>query len=323
MSSHPEQESSAVPPIQAELSLPEVAEHRTPAPAGAPARSSARSAVLLDPFPLWLDAVEHVLRRIEFHVVGKTTSPSQALALVETSECDLLVAEIKTRETELDGLACIRRARERVPHLKAIVLSLHGTPEYIDAAFEAGASAYVLKTAEAEDFATTVRQSFEQTIYLEGGRARVAPPPPLAPFGGVRGSNSARARDPAAGGRGPQERRDGDHAVAHRTDNQVPPLEHLPEAERGEPDRGEPVGAGSRPAPSDVVSGVVLRTRNRRSYAAVGVPNQVVSASTSPGWVGSPTQATYPSGRINTAVGAVTAPSAGSSHVPLYVAWIS
>ena len=54
-------------------------------------------------------------------------------------------------------------------------------------------------------------------------------------------------------------------------------------------------------------------------YAAVGGPNQVVSASASPCWVTSPTHATYPSGRISTAVGAVTAPSAGSSHTPAYV----
>src|SRR5215216_2553681 len=65
--------------------------------------------------------------------------------------------------------------------------------------------------------------------------------------------------------------------------------------------------------------GAVLRAR---SYAAVGGPNQVVSASASPSWVWSPTQATYPSGRINKAVGAMTAPSAGSSHVPAYLASI-
>src|SRR4051794_40555921 len=41
----------------------------------------------------------------------------------------------------------------------------------------------------------------------------------------------------------------------------------------------------------------------------VGGPNQVVSASGRPIWVRSPTQATYPSGRTNTAVGAGTAPS--------------
>jgi hypothetical protein len=65
-----------------------------------------------------------------------------------------------------------------------------------------------------------------------------------------------------------------------------------------------------------------LRTPNRMSYAAVGGPNQVVSASASPTWARSPTQATYPSGRINTAVGAVTAPSTGSSHGPMYLASI-
>jgi hypothetical protein len=58
-------------------------------------------------------------------------------------------------------------------------------------------------------------------------------------------------------------------------------------------------------------------------YAAVGGPNQVVSASASPTWVRSPTQATYPSGRINTAVGAGTVPSAGSSHAPPYLASIN
>ena len=64
------------------------------------------------------------------------------------------------------------------------------------------------------------------------------------------------------------------------------------------------------------------RRRVRRRLGPRG-PNQVVSASASPCSVRSPTQATYPSGRINTAVGAVTAPSAGSSHAPAYLASIS
>ena len=54
-------------------------------------------------------------------------------------------------------------------------------------------------------------------------------------------------------------------------------------------------------------------------YAAAGGPNQVVSASVSPRWADSPTQATYPSGRINTAVGAMTGPIVGSSHAPTYL----
>jgi hypothetical protein len=58
-------------------------------------------------------------------------------------------------------------------------------------------------------------------------------------------------------------------------------------------------------------------------YAAVGGPNQVVSASASPTQVRSPTQATYPSGRTRTAAGAVTAPIAGRSQIPAYSASIN
>ncbi len=49
-------------------------------------------------------------------------------------------------------------------------------------------------------------------------------------------------------------------------------------------------------------------------------PNQVFIASSRPSCVPSPTQATYPSGRISTADGAETGPSAGSSHGPAYLA---
>ena len=44
--------------------------------------------------------------------------------------------------------------------------------------------------------------------------------------------------------------------------------------------------------------------------------NHLVTAPASPRSVPSPTQATYPSGRIRTAVGAATSPSAGNSHPP-------
>src|SRR5262249_7315355 len=57
-------------------------------------------------------------------------------------------------------------------------------------------------------------------------------------------------------------------------------------------------------------------SRSRRRYG----PNQVVSESASPTWRLSPTQATCPSGRINTAGGGGTSPRTGSSHGPAYSA---
>ena len=68
---------------------------------------------------------------------------------------------------------------------------------------------------------------------------------------------------------------------------------------------------------------LVSRSDQPLRYTAAGGPNQVLSASVRPGWPGPPTQATYPSGRINAAAGAGTAPTTGSSHLPGYSASIS
>ena len=68
----------------------------------------------------------------------------------------------------MDGLACLRRALERLPSLKAIVLSVHEDRTYIDAALRAGAVAYVVKTAHPDDVAAAIRQAFEHSIYFPG-----------------------------------------------------------------------------------------------------------------------------------------------------------
>ena len=109
---------------------------------------AARTAVLLDQFPLWLDAVEHAVARLGIQVVGKTGSPDEALSLLEEHEPDVLVAETETLSAELDGLGCIKLARRRVPGLKVVVLSRISEWEHLDAAFEAGADAYVFCVAE-------------------------------------------------------------------------------------------------------------------------------------------------------------------------------
>ena len=63
---------------------------------------------------------------------------------------------------------------------------------------------------------------------------------------------------------------------------------------------------------------VLDHIERRESFAVETRPNQVVRASRRPWSVPSPTHATCPSGRINTAVGAETAPNSGSSHPPTY-----
>jgi DNA-binding NarL/FixJ family response regulator len=138
-----------------------------------------RKAVLLDQHPLWHEAVEPVLDRLEVEVVAKTTAPDEALAVVEEHRPDLLLLELDLPEDGLDGISLIREAKERAPALRVIVLSLYDNPHEVEASFAAGAAAYVLKSVRPDDLATAVRQAFEPSIYLPGSK-------PAARAGGDR-----------------------------------------------------------------------------------------------------------------------------------------
>jgi DNA-binding NarL/FixJ family response regulator len=154
-----------------------------------------RSAVLLDPHPLWLDAVEDILTRVNVTVVGKATAPERALTLIEEHNPDLFVIEIDTQGDEVDGIACLRIASQSQPDLRMLVLSGQDDPVRIEAAFAAGAAAYVLKTAHSEDVGAAVRQAFEPSVYLAGGpRPANAPTAKEGSSGSRNGSSGSGSK---------------------------------------------------------------------------------------------------------------------------------
>ena len=125
-------------------------------------------AVLLDPHPIWLDAVEQVLSRVGVEVAGKTSSGTEAVELVERLKPDLLTLEIDPLPGEPEGLDVLRQSRLKHAGLRAIVLSAHHDTGHIDGALAAGASAYVVKTAHPDDVASAVRQAFDHSVFLPG-----------------------------------------------------------------------------------------------------------------------------------------------------------
>jgi DNA-binding NarL/FixJ family response regulator len=123
------------------------------------------SAVIADPHPLWLDAVEQVLNRLGITVVGRTTSLKEAATLVRNVSPDILISEIASSDGQLDGLSLLEEVQQ-IDGVRSIVLSLHYEPRHIDAALAAGAVAYVIKTAHPDDLASAIRQAFDHSIYL-------------------------------------------------------------------------------------------------------------------------------------------------------------
>jgi DNA-binding NarL/FixJ family response regulator len=128
------------------------------------------TAVILDPHPLWLDAVERVLDRIGIRTVATATLPEEAFAFVQDKRPDILVAELASPGDRLGGLTCIQRVREALPEVRVIVLSAVDEQLSIQAALSTGAAAYVVKTAHPDDLATAIRQAFDHSLYFAGAK---------------------------------------------------------------------------------------------------------------------------------------------------------
>lgn len=125
-----------------------------------------RTAVLMEPHRLFHSAIAALLARCDVEVVGAATSAAEATTLIEKHSPDLLVGELDVPEGRDEALRVVSLARLRDPGLTVIALSAADDPGLIDAAFEAGVSAYVLKTSDPEVIATAVHQAFEPSLYV-------------------------------------------------------------------------------------------------------------------------------------------------------------
>src|SRR4051812_5562347 len=132
-----------------------------------------RTAVLVDQYPLWLSALERIVVELDVDVVGMTGSSNEALELVQQHRCDVLLTGVDMPHGEPTGIELTANALARVSSLKVIVLGSSEEGSQIDAAMAAGASAYVVKTADAEDLQAVIQQVFSDSIYLPPFLAQV------------------------------------------------------------------------------------------------------------------------------------------------------
>jgi DNA-binding NarL/FixJ family response regulator len=137
--------------------------------------------ILYDRQPLWLDALERLVSRAGIEVIGKTTEPEEAIALVGELRPNLLIAELSLDDSdaELEG---IRKMHDACPGVHVVVLTPVDDEGRIEAAFNAGAAVVCITTADPDDLLTAIRQSFRHSIYVAGtghrnGRAQVVPEP--------------------------------------------------------------------------------------------------------------------------------------------------
>ena len=113
--------------------------------------------LIADDHPLILQGLRRALDDCDdIEVVGEARAGNEVPPLVERRAPDVVLMDL--RMPGLDGVECTRAVKAADPGVKCIVLTASEEPGTIDAAIEAGASGYVLKSVSAVDVPAVVRQ---------------------------------------------------------------------------------------------------------------------------------------------------------------------
>lgn len=102
----------------------------------------------------------------DFEIAGTAENGEEAVRAVVRLDPDVLVLDITM--PLMNGLQVAEYVRDKHPRTKILFLTIHEEPEYISAAFAAGACGYVTKRRLASDLAFAIREVF-------GGRNFVSP----------------------------------------------------------------------------------------------------------------------------------------------------
>jgi len=99
----------------------------------------------------------------DFEVVAEAQTGSQVLPLIRRTNPDLVLLDLRMPGT--DGLTSLEQIRRDHPSIKVVILSASSDQAVIQAALAKGASAYVLKSVNPVDLASTLRQVMEGSVF--------------------------------------------------------------------------------------------------------------------------------------------------------------
>ena len=114
----------------------------------------------------------HMLLETEsdFNVVGEALNGSEAIELAQSLKPDLILMDITM--PEIDGLEATRKIKALWPEINILVLTMHRSDEYFFEILKAGASGYILKTADTEELLQAARATARGDVFLNPSMAK-------------------------------------------------------------------------------------------------------------------------------------------------------
>jgi DNA-binding NarL/FixJ family response regulator len=120
--------------------------------------------LLADDHPLIIAGIRRTIEHLDdMEVVGEAHSGPELMQLIARRGPDLVLMDL--RMPGVVGVEAIERIRQSWPELKTVVLSACEDRASIDSALQAGATAYVLKSAQTIDIASVLRQASSGAVF--------------------------------------------------------------------------------------------------------------------------------------------------------------
>jgi DNA-binding NarL/FixJ family response regulator len=120
--------------------------------------------LIADDHPVVLLGIRRAFERTDsVEIVGEARTGTELLQMVERRRPDVVLLGL--RMPGMCGLECIEKIKATWPDVKAVVLSGLDDKGTINAALNAGASAYIVKSVDTADIASVVRQAASGVVY--------------------------------------------------------------------------------------------------------------------------------------------------------------
>jgi DNA-binding NarL/FixJ family response regulator len=103
-------------------------------------------------------------------VCAEAGDGNEVLQQIEEQRPDVVLLDITM--PRMGGLETLERLRSKHPHVKAILLSVHSDPPFIQSAVSLGADGYVLKNARTSEIVSAIRAVTKGGSYFSPAVAR-------------------------------------------------------------------------------------------------------------------------------------------------------
>lgn len=121
--------------------------------------------LIVDDVPYWRKFLFFILGADpSFLVVGESGDGLKAIQLAEQTCPTVVLMDVGL--PGLDGIECVKRIRSVVRNVKVVFITQETDPDVVAAAFEVGASGYVLKSDAGRELENAIYSALRGETYL-------------------------------------------------------------------------------------------------------------------------------------------------------------